>query len=98
MVTEILDANENTDLTGHFYYSEEAAKRKATSAPHVMYSFSGFGGTTCEYQPKPVRNFAELENGEIVEYTEWSTSGKPITRFDDLTYLGKGKYHHSENI
>jgi len=41
--------------------------------------------------------YANLDNGEIVEYTEWlRREGKPTGNFDDFVFLGTGKYHHSE--
>jgi len=40
--------------------------------------------------------FGLLESGEVVEYTEAvSVQEEPISLWDDLKYLGVGRYHHS---
>ena len=39
--------------------------------------------------------FGQLENGQIVEYTQAVKVGNPLTNiFDDSAYLGRGMFHH----
>lgn len=45
------------------------------------------------------QNFCQLDNGDIVEYTEMVTQGKNRSSiFTDATFLGAGVYHSSNNI
>lgn len=41
-------------------------------------------------------NFCQLDDGRIVEYSEWTTESKYTSLWDDVEYLGHGKYHHYE--
>jgi hypothetical protein len=43
-----------------------------------------------------VSNFAELNSGKIVEYTEGSSRNKISGEFDDYVFLGQGRWHHTE--
>jgi hypothetical protein len=41
------------------------------------------------------RNYAKI-NGQIVEYTMWTNTKEHNATWDDVIYLGEGKYDHSE--
>jgi hypothetical protein len=42
-------------------------------------------------------NFCETEDGKILQYTEWVSTGvKPFGQWNDYIPLGRAKYHHSE--
>lgn len=43
------------------------------------------------------RNYARLDNGEVVEYTEMSSqcNFKPCGAWDDYKFLGHGVYSHT---
>ena len=42
-------------------------------------------------------NYCQLDNGEVVHYTEMNDKNKPSGKWDDYKYLGHGKYHHTTN-
>jgi hypothetical protein len=42
-------------------------------------------------------NFCQTEDGRILEYTEWVSTGiKPSGKWDDYISLGRARYHHRE--
>lgn len=45
---------------------------------------------------KSGRNFARLDNGEVVEYTHASKTIDHEAAWDDMVFLGEGKYDHTE--
>lgn len=80
------------EKTGRFYYSEKAAKQP--KSPSVIYSPFSRG-----HELPPVKTFCRLSDGQVVEYTEWvSGGGEPLSQFDDLVYLGRGEFSHTETL
>ena len=60
--------------------------------------FSQKQGELIELSRPRHKNFVKLDNGKVVEYTEWK-SGKWIdepSNWSDAIYLGEGVYSHAE--
>ena len=69
---------------GHFWYSRKAFEYKLKDAHSKS--------------EKAHVNFCKLDSGQIVKYTEWEQAASPISKWDDLVYLGEGTYHHHEFV
>ncbi|KKL86616.1 hypothetical protein LCGC14_1942980 [marine sediment metagenome] len=48
--------------------------------------------------PLPV-NYAQLDNGKVVMYSAMSsTFADNGLKYDDVIYLGRGRYHHAQEL
>lgn len=54
--------------------------------------FSESGKRVYSRTSKPVTK-VKLDNGKIVEYTEWSFKKKPFSAWEDNVYLGRGSVY-----
>lgn len=78
------------DKIGYFWYSE-----KQYELYRIMNTWPSFND---DFDIRSRHVYAKLEDGSVVEYTEWISTPFASSRWDDAKYLGKGKFHHMEGI
>lgn len=85
-------------MANHFWYSAKQAALRGLREPDV-WPYHRSDGSVSYIETPPTRAYAALDDGQVVEYTEWLTDeGRPGGDFDDFAYLGTGRYSHSVKV